>query len=963
MWLGAFFCFVAVPFLLVNTALYSMLKARSQNEKQEIFMEMDNKLNFAFRYSRDAHYFHDIFQRQFIKASRHESPVEAFAVAIKHLRERYPSGLRFIVWNSEGKVVRNLTDETSYRYILNNLQPFFNLIAEHCRENYPGAPETLLLVQQRMHLFRAYLGKFLLVDHLKYPFQTGDQGQCILADSGDKTPMFWFDSNDKLTAYVALSSELLEHNFGTHHAIEHLNLGNPKIHTGFINVADFSGIEKFDEATQRQIIVELGKFENASLPHLETENFLISFKLLAPDTRGFSFIRKADMHMGYPERTRKQTIARLLMAILLVLFVIYCYNLSCSRLTISIRARLAFLFLYATGLPLMILGTIGFEYVQQRRITLFQDTHRHNERLILELDGEYRLHLKELEKHIAKKINSFSAQFKTREIKRDDFDSLRNLLYEVDAEEIIIFGKDGDTKYNYRTDGQHLSNALLQHFSKRMISFVNMSVKGDLTLTKEFNIKIAGGSVSDYSPDMMTDMLSKLEKLEEFSFGTQNLFGFTTLLGNADKAQAHSLMFMTWKQEKLQANYAHKRVESFNEDALSFSAAMAVHSNQIFCNKLKNHDQLRPTLQKAFNLQSTRENTVFIDNTSYVITAAAARNMNNIVMAILTPLSILEKQITQLEQQLKLFSLLSILLALSVVFALSRQFLTPVKELSNAVVEIGRRNFKYRTNIKTNDEFGDLGRVFNKTIEGMAELEIGRVVQEKLFPGNKLSHNGISIYAKTVTMTRLGGDYYDFFVIDDDHVGVFMGDVAGHGIPAALIMAMAKAGVVVSRSENADSAEMLTRLHHMMYKLKSKKFRRMMTCQFLAINCSDGTVSFANAGHCFPIIVTNSGSDARYEEMIGSPVGIMKKARYKNQNFALEAGDTLMLYSDGMIELANAEGEPFGDRRLLKLAKTAWDKNLEIYYQNLYSANTAWSPVSDDDLTIVLLRYQPGEPS
>lgn len=963
MWLGAFFCFIAVPFLLINTALYAMLKARSQNEKQEIFTEMDNKLNFAFRYSRDAHYFHDIFQRQFKRASRHESPVEAFAVSIKNLRDRYPKGLKFIVWDTEGKIVDHLTDETSYRYILNNLQPFFNLIAEHCRENYPGAPETLPLVQQRINLFRAYLGKFLLVNHLKYPFQTGDQGQCILADTRDNTPMFWFDSNDKLTAYVAVSSELLDRNLGTHHAIDHLNKDNPKIHTGFINVTDLSGIEKFDEATQRQIIVEVGKFENASLPHLETENFLISFKLLSPDTRGFCLIRKTDMHMGYPEHTRKQTLIRLLMAILLTTFIIYCYNLSCSRLTISIRARLAFLFLYATGLPLMILGTIGFEYVQQRRISLFQDTHRHNERLILELDGEYRLRLKELQQHIATKIGSFSAQFETREVNRDDFDGLRNLLYELDAEEIMVFGKDGDTKYNYRRDGQRLSNALLQHFAKHMVNFVNMSVKDDNFLTKELNVKIAGGAVPDYSPDMMIDMLTKFEKLEELSFGTQNLFGFVTLLGNTDKAQAHSLLLMTWKQEKLQAAYADKRVESFNEAAQSFSAAMAVHSNQIFCSRLEDHDQLRPTLQKAFNLQSAHENTVAVDNTNYVVTAVAARNMNNIVMAILTPLSILEEQITQLEQQLKLFSLLSIILALSVVFALSRQFLSPVRELSNAVVEIGRRNFQHKTNITTNDEFGDLGRVFNTTIEGMAELEIGRVVQENLFPGNKLKHCSIGIYAKTVTMTRLGGDYYDFFAIDDNHLGVFMGDVAGHGIPAALIMAMAKAGVVVSRNENADSAGMLTRLHNMMYKLKNKKFKRMMTCQFLTVNGVNGTISFANAGHCFPIIVDNLGSSARYEEMIGSPVGIMKKARYKNQDFALKPGDTIMLYSDGMIESANAQGEPFGESRLLELAKTAWDRDLELYYNNLYSANNAWSPVSDDDLTIVLLRYQPEETS
>ncbi|HQB82034.1 MAG TPA: PP2C family protein-serine/threonine phosphatase [Candidatus Rifleibacterium sp.] len=132
----------------------------------------------------------------------------------------------------------------------------------------------------------------------------------------------------------------------------------------------------------------------------------------------------------------------------------------------------------------------------------------------------------------------------------------------------------------------------------------------------------------------------------------------------------------------------------------------------------------------------------------------------------------------------------------------------------------------------------------------------------------------------------------------------------------------------------------------------------MMTCQYLVINDQTGEVQIANAGHCFPVVVGSNGSYSRMEEIIGTPVGIARKARYKNHQIQLQPGETLILYSDGLIEATSAAGDVFGPDQLLELVKSVWSENLEQFYQNLFQANRAWVKSVDDDLTIVLVRFE-----
>jgi methyl-accepting chemotaxis protein len=957
--LGAAFCFLVVPFVLLDVGLERMLSLRHEQETTAVFKQMDSRLEFLLRHSDDQHYFHAIFKRIFTRATTAKDPLASIEKSISQLRKRFGKHLEFIVWDHNGQKVAKLSDEKRYHYIVKNLYLMFQEVAQNCLNNYPGYPETLPIVSEKVNLFRSYLGRFMVPAHLRLPYQAGIQGACIHADTEDRKPLFWFHAASELTFFCSISGALLNKNSGLQHAIEVLNNSDPII-SGIIH--ENKVYPPTDPETEQEILLELGKFENAAMPHRITAANLISFKLLNPDMRGFCRRTRSELDSGYPDKLRKIWMSRMIIGFLLAAFVFYCYNLRLGRLRFSIRLKLALLFLYATGLPLMILGTIGYEYLQQQRYNLIKETHAANEKLLLELDSGYNRFRQSLSQKAHEQLQDFRKKMLQQEPDASMTQVYDRILKSLEAEEIHIFNQSGQIRASHRRHRKPTSQTFMKIFAAGALTFVNQKTDDEFNKLVEnagASLRIVGKTVLERGSGILQTLLAKLERIEKFNFGTQTKLCFTTLLGDRSKRNFHSFMIIVWREEEAQANYVKKELEKFNaKNSGRFLAANVLVNGLIINPSFSSNRQILPVLQKAATLQTYNEDSLKIGSESFIASAIGGKALNNLTLLALSPISGVEKQIERDKNHLLIFIFVSLTLSTGVALALSGQFLEPVKQLASAVIQIGKRNFRYRTSILSNDEFGDLGKVFNASMEELEKLEIGRVVQENLFPGNRFSHDSVEIFARSVTMTRLGGDYYDFFAVDDRLTGVFMGDVAGHGIPAALIMAMAKASVLTRREIRNSPDQMLAAIHQMLFTLKSNQFKRMMTCQYMTIDGATGTLCMANAGHCFPIVVSSDGSTAKFHEIIGTPVGITKRARYTNFILQLEPGDTVILYSDGMIEASNQNGEAFGANRLLDLARTSWNENLEQYYDNMFSANQHWAREAEDDLTIVLVRFK-----
>jgi sigma-B regulation protein RsbU (phosphoserine phosphatase) len=205
-------------------------------------------------------------------------------------------------------------------------------------------------------------------------------------------------------------------------------------------------------------------------------------------------------------------------------------------------------------------------------------------------------------------------------------------------------------------------------------------------------------------------------------------------------------------------------------------------------------------------------------------------------------------------------------------------------------------------------------------------------------------------------MTSLGGDYYDFISLGENKTGIVLGDVAGHGVPAGLLMAMAKAAVLMADEEEKQNPTLLTQaVHQMFIKIKNRQLKKMMTFQYLTIEAHTGEVNFTNAGHCFPIIIRPQKQEAEFIEQIALPLGISKKSAYPSLSFKINPGEALLLYTDGIVEAVNEKGEDYGFERLKNTICSTYDPNPEVFYENLYQNYCNWSPAKDDDLTLIII--------
>ena len=199
------------------------------------------------------------------------------------------------------------------------------------------------------------------------------------------------------------------------------------------------------------------------------------------------------------------------------------------------------------------------------------------------------------------------------------------------------------------------------------------------------------------------------------------------------------------------------------------------------------------------------------------------------------------------------------------------------------------------------------------------ELELAHKIQADMLPNifpPFPERKEFDIYATMTPAKEVGGDFYDFFLIDDDHLGLVMADVSGKGVPAALFMMMSKIVINNLAMQGLSPAKVLEKANEII--CSSNDEGMFVTVWFGVLEISTGKVTAANAGHEYPVIRKAGGDFELLKDKHGLVIGGMKGMRYKEYELQLENGGTLFLYTDGVPEATNSQEELFGTGRLLE---------------------------------------------
>ncbi|RCK80904.1 MAG: Serine phosphatase RsbU, regulator of sigma subunit [Candidatus Ozemobacter sibiricus] len=298
------------------------------------------------------------------------------------------------------------------------------------------------------------------------------------------------------------------------------------------------------------------------------------------------------------------------------------------------------------------------------------------------------------------------------------------------------------------------------------------------------------------------------------------------------------------------------------------------------------------------------------------------------------------------------------LLGLGLGLWLTQHFLRPLGRFGEGLAAIRRRDFRIRLPVESDDEFGRLASTFNTVLEGMADLEVARIVQETFFPRTGLLAHGCSVFGSTLSASRVGGDYFDYLALPDGRWLLVIGDVTGHGVAASLGVAMAKAIICHPATPLERPSAMLALLNDMVIRTIAAK--RMMTCFLAIFDPATRRLIASNAAHNFPWLV-RAGAGAEHLAIRHPMLGIKTRLPFEDREIVLDPGDWLCLYTDGLIEAAGHDGQPIGYEAFRDALPGLWRGDARATHDAIRAWHAARraDPALADDATLVVLAVPP----
>src|SRR5215212_230300 len=243
------------------------------------------------------------------------------------------------------------------------------------------------------------------------------------------------------------------------------------------------------------------------------------------------------------------------------------------------------------------------------------------------------------------------------------------------------------------------------------------------------------------------------------------------------------------------------------------------------------------------------------------------------------------------------------------------------------------------------------------------ELQMAAEVQRHLFPATGLENGAVSIYGFCLPAFGVGGDYYDYFEVDDKYTGIAIADVVGKGISAALLMSTVQASLRCQMSSShialPDVAASINRVLQ-----RSSGDDRFATIFFAEFDRVTRSLTFVNAGHNPPLLVRPgaTGTSPTIKLLTtGSPIiGIFLNQRYEQQTIQLQSGDVLIGYTDGVTEAMNMAGAEFGIDRLQSIALESPKLSSRATIDNIIREVLDWQgeAVQHDDITLVVTKVK-----
>ena len=348
-------------------------------------------------------------------------------------------------------------------------------------------------------------------------------------------------------------------------------------------------------------------------------------------------------------------------------------------------------------------------------------------------------------------------------------------------------------------------------------------------------------------------------------------------------------------------------------------------------------------------------------------------------LGIIFPEAELFADIRDLTLSVAVIGALGILLMALVVVLISRSITRPLSALATAVGEMSDGNFDVKLPAHVaQDEVGDLSRAFaamnlalrdhirqlldttsaKERIEG--ELRIAHDIQMSILP--KMlppfpNRDEFNLFAVIEPAKEVGGDFYDFFMIDDSHLCLVMADVSGKGVPASLFMAVTKTLIKATAKIGLSPADILSQVND---EISHDNEQSMFVTVFCGVlDLQSGELIYTNAGHNPPLLIPRQGESSYLPKSRQLVIGAMEDYPYRTESVLMAPGDRLFFYTDGVTEAMNQQDQLYSEERLLSDVTDLRQLGIRPLVEGVVGCVKAFAGAApqSDDITIMIVEF------
>ena len=986
------FCFVCIPAFILSYSVYRYYQTNEEQIVNELKTYSQHITNELRRNVNAEQYFCRVFHEYNYKESKNpDFNIDHCIAFCRKFKENFGDKIDFVVLTSDGEIKYN-SNPGFYKH---SKEIWYN--AYHfAKFNYSFDPDLVK---------NGYCGN---VDSIKKVFglQTIYRNISALYNQNIYT-LLWGDYTGNIPPggvysfkwggfFVFISKDLLKD-------VDHLKYYimdyplNTEVVTGIYNSNNlnesFWTNKKLDNELEIKNLLNNSDFINKSF--VELENCYFYRQTLTNNYNLFAISQK-----------RNSNFYLLLKAILVFILYFICswHIIKYFRNTIilkipgeaSISLKIAFLFSFATIIPLLLFAVVSHEYEIYKRQALIKEARVWSSENILSIEQRYQSYLKAVSNYFNKSVSIYEKELKDKNLSINLVKKMCIDFYRYDFHDFFMVASEspymGATEGLFKYHGSleaiqfDLSQSVLNDEQRKvkpeeLISFLERWKFNDyrflIIVIKKIISYITGeeitgsamGKLEIIAEGFMQKPISEIIYtfiemenegiIKEWGYGNKIFMAYLNIISIYDKSFPDYVIVTSWWPENLQNKFLIDEFDKLNRNPRGLKFIAYESYNKYFVPGFYNgNSDLEAFAKRAVEKPTDELETISLNGDTYIAVSVLGKGIDKYTFIGLYPMNKIDNEIRQQKSLLWVLGIFSLILSVSLAQLISKSFIKPLLILQDGALAIENRNFQHRLSGLATDEFGEVGNIFNHAMVGLSELEIAKIVQESMFPKPEFKQGKFSIYGKSVTMIDVGGDYLDFFKVDDNSFSVLVGDVAGHGVGAAVIMAMAKAAILNAGDALRSPAAVLNQLHKIILAAKSSKQKKIMTFQYLHVNSDTGAGLYGNAGGCSPLLVRHSEASVQ-EIKMGAPVlGAFKKAVYKEMSLDIKPGDAIVFYTDGIVECKDKNGEMLGYDRLKEMILGCWAENPEIYYNNIYKAYIDYvgkDADAGDDLTFVIL--------